>query len=61
MAGKDDAHTDAVRPLPLRSNFEAWIERGRNDQGKELRALLRDDMDVLLDTGARPADELLNL
>jgi integrase len=45
----------------LRSNFEPWIERGRNEQSKELRALLRDYVDVLLDTGARPGDELLNL
>ena len=45
----------------LRANFDEWIERGRNEQSKELRALLRDYVDVLLDTGARPGDELLNL
>ncbi len=45
----------------LRAGFDAWIERGRNEKSKELRALLRDYVDVLLDTGARPGDELLNL
>ena len=44
----------------LRGNFEKWIERGRED-AKELRALLRDYVEVLLDTGARPGKELLDL
>ena len=41
--------------------FESWIDRARNEQSKELRYLLRDYVEVLLDTGARPGDELLNL
>lgn len=41
--------------------FPAWIERGRMEKSKQLRPLLRDYVDVLLDTGARPGDELLNL
>jgi len=41
--------------------FDNWIERARNDKSKELRLLLRDYVEVLLDTGARPGDELLNL
>ena len=41
--------------------FPAWIERGRDDLSKELRTLLRDFCEVLLDTGARPGEELLNL
>ena len=41
--------------------FESWIERARTDQSKELRHLLRDYVEVLLDTGARPGDELMNL
>jgi integrase len=49
---------DEVRALMR--NFDAWIERGRTDS-KELRALLRDYVAVLLDTGARPGKELLNL
>lgn len=44
----------------LRGNFDAWIERGRADT-KDLRALLRDYVEVLLDTGARPGKELLDL
>lgn len=49
---------DEIRAL-MRS-FDAWIEKGRSDS-KELRALLRDYVAVLLDTGARPGKELLNL
>jgi len=45
----------------MRSNFDAWIERGRTPGSRELRALMRDYVEVLLDTGARPGDELLNL
>lgn len=45
----------------LRANFNDWIKRGKGEQTRELRALLRDYVDVLLDTGARPGDELLNL
>jgi len=41
--------------------FESWIERARTKESKELRYLLRDYVEVLLDTGARPGDELLNL
>jgi hypothetical protein len=52
---------DVQEVRALRANFDEWIERGRNEQTKELRALLRDYVDVLLDTGARPGDELLNL
>jgi integrase len=49
---------DEIRAL-MRS-FDAWIEKGRSDS-KELRALLRDYVATLLDTGARPGKELLNL
>lgn len=45
----------------LLGNFEDWIAAGRNAASRELRALLRDYVEVLLDTGARPGDELLNL
>jgi integrase len=45
----------------LRANFDDWIVRGRKEETRELRALLRDYVDVLLDTGARPGDELMNL
>lgn len=45
----------------LLSNFEAWIERARTAESKELRLLLLDYVDVLLNTGARPGVELMNL
>jgi integrase len=44
----------------LRGGFENWISRGRADT-RELRALLRDYVEVLLDTGARPGKEVLDL
>jgi len=44
----------------LRGGFENWIKVGRADT-RELRALLRDYVEVLLDTGARPGKELLDL
>ncbi len=44
----------------IRNNFDAWIERGRADS-VELRRLLKDYVVVLLDTGARPGKELLDL
>jgi integrase len=43
------------------ANFDGWIEAARTAQSKEMRTLLRDYVDVLIDTGARPGDELLNL
>lgn len=49
---------DEVRAL--KSNFDGWIEKGKADS-KEVRRLLRDYVYVLLDTGARAGDELLEL
>jgi integrase len=43
------------------ANFEAWIEGARNDHSKESRQILRDYVEMLLDTGARPGVELMNL
>lgn len=44
----------------LRGGFEKWISIGRADT-RELRALLRDYVEILLDTGARPGKELFDL
>lgn len=44
----------------LRGGFDNWISKGRADT-RELRALLRDYVEVLLDTGARPGKEILDL
>jgi integrase len=52
---------DLQEARALLGKFDGWIERGRTEQSKELRHLLRDYVEVLLDTGARPGDELLNL
>ena len=45
----------------LLANFDDWIDAARTEQSKEMRQLMRDYVDVLLDTGARPGTELLNL
>jgi integrase len=45
----------------LRAGFEGWIAAAKTDESREHRELLRDYVDVLLDTGARPGIELLNL
>jgi len=45
----------------LLGNFEAWIERARTEESRELRLLLRDYVEVLLNTGARPGVELMSL
>ena len=50
---------DEVRALI--GNFDAWIARAQKAQSKLLRPLLRDYVMVLLDTGARPGKELMNL
>ena len=44
----------------MRKGFDSWIAKGRSDS-RELRALLKDYVFVLLDTGARPGKEILNL
>jgi integrase len=50
---------DEIRAL--RNNFNDWISRASTDTSKKLRTLLREYVYVLLDTGARPGKELLNL
>lgn len=41
--------------------FPAWIDRARNELSKESRIIMRDYVLMLLDTGARPGRELLEL
>ena len=43
------------------ANFPAWILRGRSEAKREQRELLYDYVRILIDTGARPGKELLNL
>lgn len=55
---RDEFTEEEIRAL--RGNFEKWVDRGRAD-AKPVRALLRDYVEVLLDTGARAGKELLDL
>jgi integrase len=50
---------DEIRAL--RENIDGWIKRAETTVSKNLRLLLREYVYVLLDTGARPGKELLNL
>ncbi len=50
---------EEVRAIDAR--FDDWVEKARTEKSRELRALLRDYVDVMLDTGARPGNELLDL
>jgi hypothetical protein len=43
------------------NNFPAWIERARNQKSREIRELMRDYVEILVDTGARPGKELIDL
>ena len=42
-------------------NFEEWISKARNERSRESRQIMRDYIQILVDTGARPGDELMNL
>ena len=55
---REEFSLDEVRAIG--ANFDAWIERARADT-KPIRQLLKDYVAVLLDTGARPGKELMNL
>lgn len=45
----------------LFAGFERWTENAPTELSKELRYLLRDYVEILLDTGARPGKEIMNL
>jgi integrase len=45
----------------LIAGFDGWIERAKNESSKQSRLLMRDYAMTLLDTGARPGRELLEL
>jgi integrase len=42
-------------------NFPAWIERAKNEKSRAIREVMRDYVEMLIDTGARPGKELLDL
>ena len=45
----------------LLAGFDAWAVKRKHKKSKELALLLKDYVNVLLDTGARPGTELMNL
>ncbi|OZA11273.1 MAG: hypothetical protein B7Y05_15175 [Polynucleobacter sp. 24-46-87] len=49
-----------VEATAIKANFDEWIKKGKADS-KDVRALLKDYVITLLDTGARPGRELLEL
>jgi integrase len=62
--GKPSERRPAFELIEVRgmlNYFDDWIELGRDDKSKELRHLMRDYVEVLLDTGARPGKELMDL
>jgi len=52
---------DMEEARALKAGFETWIEFANTSKSKELRKLLREYVFVLLDTGARPGVELLDM
>jgi integrase len=45
----------------LLSNLDAWIGAARNQASRERREIMRDYIEMLVDTGARPGIELLDI
>ena len=60
-AGEKRPAFDMKEVQALLGNMEGWIARAKKEKSKELRPLLRDYVDALIDTGARPGKELMNL
>ncbi len=52
---------DLAEVRALIDGFDGWIDGTSNESIKESRLLMRDYVMILLDTGARPGKELLNL
>ena len=62
--GKDSQRRAAFTIEEVRAmiaKFDPWIERARDEKSKESRTMMRDYVMMLLDTGARPGRELLEL
>jgi integrase len=62
--GKDSKRRPAFSVIEIQAliaGFEGWIGNARNKESTEARKLMRDYVMALLDTGARPGIELLNL
>ena len=62
--GKDSKRRPAFSVIEVKAllgSFEGWIDNARNKESTKARTLMRDYVMALLDTGARPGVELLNL
>ena len=62
--GKQSDRRPAFELEELRAvlnNLAGWVERARTKKSKAMRAVLRDYAEMLVDTGARPGKELLDL
>jgi len=60
-AGKRRPAFDLEEIRAVINNFEGWIARAKSSKSKETRLLMRDYVRALLNTGARPGKELLDL
>lgn len=52
---------DVVEIRAVLQNLEDWITRAKSQKSRETREIMRDYINMIIDTGARPGDELLNL
>jgi integrase len=62
--GKQSDRRPAFELEELRAvlnNLAGWVERARTKKSKTMRAVLCDYVEMLIDTGARPGKELLDL
>ncbi len=62
--GKKSVRRPAFELVEIKAvleNFDGWINNARNEHSRETRLIMRDYVQVLCDTGARPGKELLNL
>jgi integrase len=62
--GKQSDRRPAFELEELRAvlnNLAGWVERARTKKSKTMRAVLCDYVEMLVDTGARPGKELLDL
>jgi len=59
--GNQRAAFNKAETRKLLSSFDQWVDKAKNQKSRDLRALLKDYVYVLLDTGARPGNELMNL
>jgi len=52
---------DLTEIRALIANFDGWISRAKTDSSREMRELMRDYVEIIIDTGVRPGKELMDL